>query len=498
MIIFPIDHLPPVIPVGVQTSKGVMEIGFNVSRWLDQWPDMTFRLWVTRPTEAAAYPAEAEMEGSVLVWHVSDVDTAIKGLGKVEVAGESGSNVKILSGPCTCEVRETSTASTQEPPDAFEDWYTRLMAAFRAASLPETTAPHQQLVTDADGAAMWAPRLAYEYQAETELLPATALTYGGEEEGFRVHILMTPLAQELVEGKTYTVTYNGAEYACPCVYIPGETEDTSGYILGRASALGGGTIEGGNDDAPFALLASPSYAANGYYAMCVALDSAESVTISIKGEGTAIAKLPKEYYEQPDQNALWNEEGYIKHRACWKTDAAGVYVFDPEKVAEYEAITSGDVTVYKITDVPLTKEALKGWCGSATIEAGLSADDLKVVNKSIITIVQTDEQMMATIELLIGSVRQTVGYLLSVYEVGASAKISGITFEGLTPGTWVLTAYDPLPYVRLTGDGAGKWLDPSLGGMPKGSSDAPYLKWSEGNGWTKISLDQLKADLGLT
>lgn len=299
MIIFPIDHLPPVIPVGVQTSRGVMEIGFNVSRWLEQWPDMTFRLWVTRPTEAAAYPAEAEMEGSVLVWHVSDVDTAIKGLGKVEVAGESGSDVKILSGPCTCEVRETSTASTQEPPDALEDWYTRLMAAFRAASLPETDAPHQQLVTDSAGKALWVPRLAYEYQAETELLPATALTYGGEAGGYPVHLLMTPLAGEIEQGKVYAVTYNGAEYVCPVVYLPGETADQDGYILGKASVVG---LEGGNDDAPFVLLRSVSYEENGYYALCLALDSAESVTISIKGEGTAYKTIDPKYL--PDNRVV--------------------------------------------------------------------------------------------------------------------------------------------------------------------------------------------------
>lgn len=494
MIIFPIDHLPPVIPVGVQTSKGVMEIGFNVSRWLDRWPDMTFEVWATRPTETSAYPAVCQLIGNVLVWHVSDADTAIKGLGKVEVVGLA-EGVKCPSGPCTTEIRETSTASTKEPPSAIEDWYTRLMAAFRAASLPETTDPHQQLVTDSDGAAMWADRLAYTYTSTVEILPETALTYGGEDGGYPVHVLTTPLAGEIEQDKTYTVTYNGAEYVCPAVYLPGETADQDGYILGKASAVG---QEGGNDDAPFVLLRSVSYEENGYYAICIALDSATSVTISITGEGTAIAKLPKGYYEQPDQNAMWNEEGYIKNRACWMTDAAGVYVFDPEKVAEYEAIASGDSTAYKITDVPLTREALKGWCGAVTIEAGLSADDMTVVNKSIITIVQTDEQMIATIELTVDSVRQTVGYLLSVYEVGASAQISDITFEGLTPGTWVFTAYDPLPYVRLTVDGSGKWLDPSLGGMPKGSSDAPYLKWSEGHGWTKISLDQLKADLGLT
>ena len=106
MLIFPVDHLPRLIPVGVQTSKGVEEIGFNVSAWLDKWPDMTFEVWPTRPTETAAYPAVCQLIGDVLVWYVCDADTAFEGLGAVEVVGIA-EGIRKPSGPCTTEIKKT-------------------------------------------------------------------------------------------------------------------------------------------------------------------------------------------------------------------------------------------------------------------------------------------------------------------------------------------------------------------------------------------------------
>ena len=131
MLIFPVDHLPRLITVGVQTSKGVEEIGFNVSAWLDKWPDMTFEVWPTRPTETAAYPAVCQLIGDVLVWYVSDADTAFEGLGTVEVVGVA-EGVRKPSGPCTTEIKKTSLGVTQDPPAGIKPYYEGMMEVAQA------------------------------------------------------------------------------------------------------------------------------------------------------------------------------------------------------------------------------------------------------------------------------------------------------------------------------------------------------------------------------
>lgn len=128
MLIFPIDHLPRVIPVGVQTSMGVEEIGFYIRPWLEKWPGMTFEVWPTRPTETAAYPAVSHLDGDVLVWSVGDADTAIEGLGTVEVVGIA-EGVRKPSGPCTTEIKKTSLGVTQDPPAGIKPYYEDMMEA---------------------------------------------------------------------------------------------------------------------------------------------------------------------------------------------------------------------------------------------------------------------------------------------------------------------------------------------------------------------------------
>lgn len=150
---------------------------------------------------------------------------------------------------------------------------------------------HLQLVSDENGKAVWVDRLAYPYTGQVDVLPETALTYMGEAEGMQMHVLMSPLIGVLKEGKTYQVNYNGVVYDCPIV----SADEGMAFVLGKASTAG---LEGGNEDAPFALIVyndADTIAGQGFGAICLALDGATSVTISITGEGTVYKKLPEEY-----------------------------------------------------------------------------------------------------------------------------------------------------------------------------------------------------------
>lgn len=437
--VYPIDNLPWVIPVGVQTSKGVEEIGFNVSAWLDKWPDMTFEVWPTRPTETAAYPAVCQLIGDVLVWYVSDADTAFEGLGTVEVVGIA-EGIRKPSGPCTTEIKKTSLGVTKEPPEGIKPYYEGMMEAakvikenvdvgtsglyiVRATPDPDfrnfpkadrtqeeiraavaagktvllvyselesdytdahearvmtyageivkdasgNTCPtfdgyivnntkgipyyyqayvqtdgyvsrsgsvlraatrfplkftgaveatydgretitvnipqgggvsdpgtaHQQLVSDASGKAVWVDRLAYAYTGQVEVLPETALTYMGEEDGVQLHVLTTSLPTMPEKGKTYNVVYNGTAYDCPVVYGYDEGGMGGQLVLGNHQGE-----DGGNPDAPFTFIVLEDEAKGaefGFYALCAALDGATSVTISITGEGTAYKTINEKY-----------------------------------------------------------------------------------------------------------------------------------------------------------------------------------------------------------
>lgn len=183
MLIFPIDHLPRLIPVGVQTSKGVEEIGFNVSAWLDKWPEMTFEVWPTRPTETAAYPAVSQLIGDVLVWYVSEADTAFDGLGTVEIVGIA-EGIRKPSGPCTTEVKKTSLGKTQEPPDGIKPYYEGMMEAAQDArnAADEVTAGKALFVitTEIVNGKLIANRTIQEIQQATVSGRAVILANGSE------------------------------------------------------------------------------------------------------------------------------------------------------------------------------------------------------------------------------------------------------------------------------------------------------------------------------
>ena len=128
-MIYPINHIRDVIRVGVQTEKGVEEIGFDMTPWLTRWPGMAFAVWVTRPGEAASYPAaDTEMVGNVLYWHPNATDTEKEGAGHVEVVGIGDGKCK-STGVMDTLVKPTSLDVTQETPEPIRLWAEKVMQA---------------------------------------------------------------------------------------------------------------------------------------------------------------------------------------------------------------------------------------------------------------------------------------------------------------------------------------------------------------------------------
>ncbi len=128
-MILNLEHLPRVIPVGIQTESGVEAIGFDISPWLTRWPDMKISVWPTRPGESAAYiAADTEMVGNVMYWYPNTADTEKEGAGTVEVVGIGGGKRK-SSGVIDTLVKKTSLDVTQETPNPFAPWYEEVLNA---------------------------------------------------------------------------------------------------------------------------------------------------------------------------------------------------------------------------------------------------------------------------------------------------------------------------------------------------------------------------------
>lgn len=161
-----INHLPHVIPIGIQTESGVEAIGFDVKPWLDEFDGLTLSIWPTRPGESAAYRvADKNMElvGTVLYWRPNAADTAIEGTGKVELLGLTADKRK-LSGWCDTMVRPTSIATTTEAPEAARPWVDEVLSAAKEAKKQADRA--EQIANDMSGGVVTG---AVRYDAEQTL-----------------------------------------------------------------------------------------------------------------------------------------------------------------------------------------------------------------------------------------------------------------------------------------------------------------------------------------
>ena len=146
-------HMPDMVDIGYQTESGVREIGLDVKPWLEAYGDLTLSIWLTRPGEDVAYPAaDIERMGTVLYWTPNGADTAIDGVGRVEVLGLTVEKRK-LSGWCKTLVRATSLAKTQDPPEAAAPWVDSVLGAAERITGMQVAA--ETLEAGSDATAQW-------------------------------------------------------------------------------------------------------------------------------------------------------------------------------------------------------------------------------------------------------------------------------------------------------------------------------------------------------
>ena len=138
---------------------------------------------------------------------------------------------------------------------------------------------YQQLVTDGDGNAKWADRLAYETDPVlTEIVPEETVTFTPDS---GMMTALWPPIFNAVEGQTYIVKFDGTEYKCSCTRLGRE---------GGPLVLGNLSIPGVGDDTgePFVMVYSGQWA-------FFSTDSATEHTISISDKQVSLSKIDEKY-----------------------------------------------------------------------------------------------------------------------------------------------------------------------------------------------------------
>lgn len=121
-----VERLPMVIQLGRETETGVQEVRFDVSGWLEKWPGMRLSM-LARTPGGNVYPAVTAMEGTELVWRVSDADTAEPGTGGVEIVGELD-GVRKVSATVATRILPRLSGVMGEVPQASRPWVDKVLA----------------------------------------------------------------------------------------------------------------------------------------------------------------------------------------------------------------------------------------------------------------------------------------------------------------------------------------------------------------------------------
>lgn len=207
---YEVNNLPTQIVIGHQTETGVTSIYFDCTSWLASWPDLVLGVWVTQPGGTAAYPAATHMEGDVLVWDVTDSDTAVPGTGTMEIVGITTGKKK-LSAIAKTKIMPTTTGTTTTPPEGEKAW---VDAVIQAAGDAETS--KSQAATYAQNAAASAEKAEENAKSVTwETLSGKPSTFPPDSHTHTLESLGAATAEEVSKLKNeigvQNYTYNGRD-----------------------------------------------------------------------------------------------------------------------------------------------------------------------------------------------------------------------------------------------------------------------------------------------
>lgn len=121
-----------VIYLGRQGENLARTIEIDVSSMLMKWPDATISLLVQRNQEDTFYLAPVVIENGILKWTITNADTEIAGIGKIEVRAIQDDAIMKSATMKICV--ENSLGGTEtDVPDPAQTWADTIVAASEQA-----------------------------------------------------------------------------------------------------------------------------------------------------------------------------------------------------------------------------------------------------------------------------------------------------------------------------------------------------------------------------
>lgn len=109
---YSIDRLQP-LTIGRVGDNGVARIPINCSAWMNKYPELTtFYIKATAP-DGTIYIPNTVMENNVLIWNVTETDTAHAGYGEYRVIAEGDDGLQKVSASPPFIVLGTKLPDTQ-------------------------------------------------------------------------------------------------------------------------------------------------------------------------------------------------------------------------------------------------------------------------------------------------------------------------------------------------------------------------------------------------
>ena len=124
---YSIERMPERISIGRETETGVTDVMIDCGAWVSKWPGMALHA-IHTPEGGAPYILQTETDGGVLVWHVTDADTATPGTGRMEIVGETDGQRKV-SAMVKVSVAARMGGAVGHPPEAAQPWVDRVVEA---------------------------------------------------------------------------------------------------------------------------------------------------------------------------------------------------------------------------------------------------------------------------------------------------------------------------------------------------------------------------------
>lgn len=114
------------IPIGRVAENEVTAVAFDISSWIEEYGDGSATLAIQRPTDDYPYIVAMTIEDGITTWTISDTDTAIQGLGKVQLTYYADDKVKKSQIYITRNAQ--SLTGEGDTPDAYDEWLETLQA----------------------------------------------------------------------------------------------------------------------------------------------------------------------------------------------------------------------------------------------------------------------------------------------------------------------------------------------------------------------------------